>query len=263
MQNNCPEKNNIVNSDSADVNTPAKTEKRKRKLTSTNIMVILVIVLIGIAIVLPIVSINYGARKTYDEYAANFNDVSSKVSNKVKEAVFDYIEEKEQVSAEGTIYIGEIREISKLDVLEVGYDAYVIEDAKDNAVGLTVWEVIPGMAIYSVNLEIAEFTVDETRNYVLIKVPEPKMEYTISYDNRKLIFSNEGPSFNWTNKSAAAGEIAHRQEERALEEIRNTLANNQEHFEKAKASAKDTLTRLVEVLNPGNDSLVIEIEFMN
>ena len=193
------------------------------------------------------VSKNFEEAKT-EQYNASFEEARQKAYD------------KNRLSQEVSIYIGDIQEISKLEVLKVSEQSYTIQDEETKKAGITYWTKNTVFGIYTVDLSIAELIVDKKNNYILVKIPEPVLTISPSgqYETklyRKIKFSdgNNEEGSELAMKQLKAGEAA----------LKTKIETNQSYKTKAKESAEEIIKNFIYVLNPDNSSLIIEIEYLN
>ena len=168
--------------------------------------------------------------------------------------------EDHKVSNNVNISIGEVRELAKLEVLKVGTVQYVPENSTDNDENITAWLEVPGFGVYTVDLMAGEYIVDNERNTVTVRVPEPVLEnVTIDYSSvERLFFSND--IFN--DSYRVGEELARKQLKQGYELIYKELRSDTTYYYSAVSSAEKLIKRLVLDLNKDVDGLVVEVEFM-
>ena len=185
-------------------------------------------------------------------------------------------EEAHHVSNNVSITIGDLREEQKLEVLKVSDVAYETPEPKDqgwfeeliaNITGIfdadvVSWLEVPGNGVFTVNLQAGEFIIDEARQYVLIRVPSPKLtEFAIDYENVELLLFEEGGAFK--NSAKYGVDKAIEQLQSAELTMMQNVNNNQEFYKRAMESTEKMLINLVQQLNPQLHNLVVEVEFID
>lgn len=185
-------------------------------------------------------------------------------------------EKAHHVSNNVSITIGDLREEQKLEVLKVSDVAYETPEPKDqgwfdaliaNITGIfdadvVSWLEVPGNGVFTVNLQAGEFIIDEERQYVLIRVPNPELtEFSIDYENVELLLFEEGGAFK--NSAKYGVDKAMEQLQSAELTMMQNVNNNQEFYKHARESTEKMLVNLVQQLNPQLPDLVVEIEFID
>lgn len=155
--------------------------------------------------------------------------------------------------------IKDIENTTGFEVLEVSDTEYIISDKEDNGNGITSWLEVPGQGTYIVNLQAAEFIVDNEREYVLVRAPYPEItNISIDYGNvKKLQFIN-----NIFNDSYSVGEdLARSQLNSADLLIKKEFASNQHFYLSAQEAAVSSIQCLVKQLNPKLPDMTVDVEF--
>lgn len=267
MMNNSLDKNLPVTTDESTEKKPIKTagtrrEKKKRtksKKTGSIVLAVLILILGTASYFLLQSVIKVGASALMDGYSTAFDDEREETYQKIYQKFYDDAEEKYHVRNRGSISIGDIRETGKLEVLKVS-DVEFIIDEKDQTEGNVVsWLEVPGEGTFVVDLQAAEFIVDNERVHVLVRIPNPELtNISIDYKNvDKLLFKD-----NIFNGSYRQGEdLARKQLSEGDLLIRKEFSSNPSFYHKAQDAAVSTITYLVKQLNPDETDLVVDVEF--
>lgn len=173
---------------------------------------------------------------------------------------YDRAEQSNHVSNEATIFIEKIQEVAKLEVLKVKDVEFIVEDAGDNDKNITSWLEVAGEGVFTVDLAVGEFLVDNLRRCVVVRVPEPRLtECVIDYDSVRLLkWDND-----WWNDSIADGEnLARKNMDEAFALIKKELTSNQRYFQAAKTSAENLIVNFIKELNSDIPELEVVVEFM-
>ncbi len=175
------------------------------------------------------------------------------------EKYYNRAEQSYHVSNQISVSIVDLEATGKLEVLDVSDVEYVVQDANSDNHNITSWLEVPGSGTYTVDLEAAEFVIDNMHNYVLARLPEPEISnISIDYKNvKKLFFKND-----LFNDSYAVGEdLAREQLATADSLIKEELTSNRSFFESAENAAKISVSCLIRQLNPDVPDLTVEVEF--
>ena len=204
-------------------------------------------------------TIDVGANALMDSYLSAYDTAKNDVYDEYYQKYYDEAEKNYHVSNRGTISVGTIKDIGKLEVLEVTDVEFVIENDSDNAERITSWLEVPGKGTFVVNIEEAEFIIDNEQAHVLVRVPYPELtNVTIDYENvEKLLFKN-----NVFDDSYRVGEeLARKQlgEEDAL--IKKEFASNEHYYLTAQKAGKSTIESLIRQYNPDESELVVEVKY--
>lgn len=236
----------------------AKRPKMKKGV-STTIIIILILIMGAISIYLATGIVGAGAEALANSYRAAYSSEKSAAYQAQYDKFFDRAESNYHVSNRVAITIGDLKEIANLEVLKVSDVEYIIEESASNSNGITSWLEVPGQGTYVVDLQAAEFIVDDERAYVKVRVPYPELKnISIDYANvQKLFFKND-----ILNDSYKVGEeLAQRQLNSADMLIKKEFASNQRFYLSAQDAAESTIQCLVRQLNPQNADMMVEVEF--
>ena len=143
--------------------------------------------------------------------------------------------------------------------MEVSDVEFVVESNNDNTNNITSWLEVPGNGVFVVNMEEAEFVIDNEQAHVLVRVPYPELtNVSIDYSNvEKRLFKND-----LFNDSYRVGEVLARKqlgEGDAL--IKKEFASNEHYYLTAQKAGISTIESLVRQLNPDEPDLVVDVEY--
>lgn len=177
--------------------------------------------------------------------------------DKYFQMAFDYAEEKNHVSNYGTINIENVREMSRLEVLKVSDTEFVIEDAKDNDQNITSWIEVRGMGIFTVDLTLAQFVVDSSRGYVMVRAPWPELTECRVEDTGKQLWKND-----WNNDKIGDGvRLSQAQLGKGQKLLEESMRSSRRFYDAAMKSAEWMIELLVRQWNPQIPDLEIKVEF--
>ena len=207
------------------------------------------------------IGITNGSKKLFDNYTNTYNDVSKETENKVKKYFYDKAEAASHVTNRVYINIGNIREISALEVMEATDIEYVVEKPDDNKHNYRRWAKFTGTAIYTVNLEESEIIADNYRNIVYIHIPKIEYRITDIVPETLLIHDGINIELDLTSLTSIGAKMEMKQQNQGEELIRAEFDNNPTYVSQAKKSAEKVITQLVESLNPSDKDIKVIIEF--
>lgn len=205
------------------------------------------------------------AKNAYDTEKEN-------AANAVYEEFYQKGYQDFEVVNTASIQLESLKSEAKLEVLKAYNVVYqlteekqssgLLESLENKATGEpTVWLEVPGEGAFTVNMRQAEFVIDEVRQYVLIRIPEPEISsFSIDYSDVRMLYSEEGGVFN---RSVRVGdETAKTMLEAAESNLKLDMQNNQRFYQAAKNSAKRVLTDWVKKLNPDLPDIQVDIQLM-
>ncbi len=171
------------------------------------------------------------------------------------ESAFSAAEKKYHVSNEVKITIENIREESELEVLQVSDIEYVFHEDNNK-----IWTAVRGHGIYTVDLEISEFVIDSERQYVLARIPKPRLNTAgLDYEYENYLFKDG--IFNGNTSEGVA--LARQDLKTAQNQLQEKLLATQAYYEMAENSAQELVEKMIRNFNPGLPGLTVEVEFMD
>ena len=229
------------------------------KKTGKSVMLILLVIMVGTIAYLLKSTVSVGGEALKNSFIDKYATEESSAYQKQYKRFFDDAENKYHVSNIVAISIDKVKEIAKLEVLEVSDVEYIVEESSGNSNGIESWLEVPGHGTYVVDLQAAEFIKDDERAYVKVRAPYPELtNITIDYGNvKKLFFKND-----ILNDSYKVGEeLAQRQLNSADMLIKKEFASNERFYLSAQDAAVSTIQCMIKQLNPQNTDMTVDVEF--
>ena len=194
-------------------------------------------------------------------YQQSYDEEKDAAYNAKYQKYFEDAEEKYHVSNDITIYLGNVKETQRLEILKVSDVEFIIEEEEDNDSGIISWLEVPGEGTFVVDMKMAEYIVDNGRRHILVRVPYPELSnVTIDYGNiKELLFVDN--MFNGSYKEGE--ELAMQQINEADVLIKKEFISNQNFYLSAQKAAKNMIANLITQVNPDIPDLVVEVEFMD
>lgn len=238
----------------------------------------MVVIMVLICIALAGSILKQGTNAATNAYDKSKEDAASKAYDLFYQDAYDRAKKKYLVTNQATISLNGIKEESKLEVLRVQNVVYEIANndmterkgvvEKTTKAVLDVlgkepeaWLEVPGYGVFTVNMQLAEFIVDNANHYVLVRVPKPELGTTqiIPADIKRLYLQNGG----WFRNSVEDGEKVIRGSIQDAElRMKQDIENNQEFYKRAEDSSKTILENLVRKMNMDIRDLKVEVEFI-
>ena len=185
---------------------------------------------------------NVGRQEAYDKYY---------------QMALDSAEEKNHVANYGMINIGDVREMSRLEVLKVSGTEFVIENAQDNDQNITSWIEVRGIGIFTVDLTLAQFAADSSRGYVLVRVPGPQLTECRVEETGKQLWKND-----CKNDSIGDGvRLSQAQLGEGQKLLEDSRRSSRRFYDAAMESAEWMIQLLVRQWNPQIPDLESQVEF--
>lgn len=239
-----------------------QTEKKNNNILWT-ILPILACIILGVIIYRMLTqSISVCSDAAGPSFESSYDQTKEDVYNNFYNMAYQSAEQENHVSNRVEITIEEIKEISKLEVYEAYDTEYVIHKYEEYQ--YESWYEFNGICTYSIDLEKSEFIIDQQRNAVTVRIPEPEQKYDIDTPNR-LLFADDTVkigSVSLNDGSTLTGiNDANNSEVEGREKIEDYFINNDKLTNNAKDAAKKLLTSLIKKVNSDVDDLNITIEF--
>lgn len=239
-----------------------KTNKKKSKwkdgLGST-IAIVSSIVMIFAIVCIFFDFVSSGAEALADSYTNAYNEQKSMSYQEKYDIYKNAAEENFHVSNRVSIFVGDLKEEEKLEVLKVSDVEFIIEDKDGNDGNVISWLEVPGEGTFVVDLKAGEYIVDNERAHVLVRVPYPELtNIKIDYVNvQKILFKDDIYNGNYREGE----DLAREQLSQAELLIKKEFTSNQNFYLNAQKAAISTIQALVKQLNPEIESLVVDVEF--
>ena len=199
----------------------------------------------------------------------NFEYMKNKSKAESHDKFYEEAKEKAIKDLQSTndlfITISNIKETADLQVYSV-IERVVItqteeEEKKDK---INYWVMYEGKGIFSVNMQISEFIIDQSNHYVLARIPRP--ELNIEHVGEDKIYINTDKHFaKFINDGSdkRGSEISRNARDRGMDKIRYNIENNLDYYNKAEQYAKEQVERLIRIFNSGFDDLEVEVLFLD
>ena len=259
--------------------TPETPTKNSNSLSLTKrfkvSVVIFLVLLLCLCVYWTVDTFTVASKAAKEAFDIAKEETDNKIFQQFYDRSYKAAESAHHVSNSISISIGDLNSVQKLEVLRVSEVDYQIPEPDDKGwfdsflsnmtEGLNgemiSWLEVPGKGIFTVNLKVGEFIIDDEHQYVLIRIPNPTLTaFTIDYQNVELLLFDKGGAFK---NSAKCGEDKAREQLANAElSIRGKIANNQEFYEQARVYTESMLENLVRQLNPQLPDLVVNVEFI-
>ncbi len=224
------------------------------------ICIVTSIIMIALIIYLFNGTISAGVSSFISSYNDNYKSAKDETYDIKYNSYVDSAEKKYHVSNSVSIYIGELKEEQKLEVLKANDIEYIVDESYGKT-DTTAWLEIPAEGTFTVDLRAGEYIIDNERAHVLVRLPEPKLDrISIDYSNVNiLLFKNN--AFIGNGTYAEGEELARKQLSEGEELVKKEFISNETFLKSAEKSATATIESLVKQLNPDVEELNVDIEF--
>lgn len=253
----------VTESASAPKRKPARRKNKKGKGVQTLLLVLVPIFLLAASFFLVNTAMSKAMTAAWDSYKDTEDTVADATYTTIYDWFYKKAEEKHHVSNRTSITLGTMKKESKLEVFRVPDTEFVIENKDDNKYGITSWIKVKGTGIFTINLNLSEFIVDNERNIVTIRIPRLELEYDMGNGDKnleKLLYKQDLHLPTFTNETKAGEEIQLRMIEEGRRRIREEIKTKPSYYFSAQEAAQDVLSNLIKSLNPDREIKVI-VEF--
>ena len=205
---------------------------------------------------LVVASATAGYEAGMEAYESAKNQAASEVYQEYYDNSYYYAEKKNHVSNNVLITIDSVEEINRLEVLEVSANTVVTEESSNSF----AWFSFTGSAVYYVDLNTADYIIDQQRSTVVVRLSKPVLDYRGLNEVENLMSKTKSIL---SNGSIANGEkIADSLIKKGDEQIQKELQEEQDNPQKAKEAAISFITSLVMQTNPDVPDIHVVVEFM-
>lgn len=177
---------------------------------------------------------------------------------KCQTSAYELGEKLHHVSNKATLSIDSLREVHKLEVIDVDSVVY-ITDVDNQDPDVKSWVKISGTGHFVVNMDMAEYIVDKERGSVLIRAPKPSFDADSIDITPELLYAKEIVFFY--GNVQAGEQLAKIQLDEGKRKIQNRIESNEEYYNIAADKAKKMIKNQVYALNADNTDIRIDVEF--
>lgn len=192
------------------------------------------------------------AKKATDaSFQLAYDETKQNTYDQFKQKAFDYYEKKNHVSNRGTLTISNIKEENALEVLSVSDSWVKISDPDTDAEKTTRWVEFSATGVYTVDMTVSEFIIDEYHNLIYVELKTPQLNHIALNTETKAYLYKYEKGFTEVNGDYDSGvkELLNDREE-ALNHLTEQLENNDENLVVAKKSAEELIRTFLKNVNP-------------
>lgn len=187
-------------------------------------------------------------------FDTTYNDTKQETYDGFKQKAFNYYEAKNHVSNRATITIGNIKEENSLEVLSVSESWIKINDGKKSDDNTTRWIEFSATGIYTVDMTMSQFIIDDNKGYVLVKLQTPQLTQ-FALDTSPVV-----KNFNYEegmlriNGNYDNGVKMHLEDRaEAYQVLKERISGKDEDLTAAKASTETLIRTFIRSVNPELD----------
>ncbi len=237
---------------------------QKRKGHFTRVLVFIAVIIIAVcgSVFLVAKGLSVGVASAEEAFSRTLVEVKEKTAQEYYDWAFGKGEEEYHTSNKVYITVGEIEGRSKLEVLKVSDVEFIIQNAGENDEEVTAWIAVPGDGVFTVDMTMSEFLIDNIRHIVVARIPQPRLtSCKVESENIEIYELKTGAI---TNGSYSQGvTLAEEHLKQGYDMIKNEFLSNQQYFLSAKQSAENLIIRMIKNLNSEIKDLYVEVEFVD
>lgn len=238
-----------------------RTSKQPARKKGKDYFRVFAIVLIVISILsspaLLLGGIRAGAAQLMRSFSAAFAEEKESAYQTLYEAAFNQAEQQHHVSNRVQISIGDLQEVQRLEILKANDVEIITEDRDNNTGKVTAWLEVEGEGTFVVDLQAAEYIIDNERMSVLVRIPNPELTNIHIIRSTRRLFSDD-----FLNGSYSEGvDLRIKQQNEAQLRIENALLSNPYIYSNAKKVSANMIKNLIAQFNPDIPQLIVDVEF--
>lgn len=231
----------------------SRTATRKNKGNGLRVLAVILIIICIAGSVLLFVMFGTNAKKAcQDNFNTAYAETKQKTYDQFKQKAFDYFEEKNHVSNQATLTIGNIKEENSLEVLSVSDSWVKISEPDKDADKTTRWVEFNATGVYTVDMSVSEFIIDDYNNYILVKLKTPQLSHIALDTNTKAyLYKYEKGFFELNGDYDSGVKMMLNDRAEALDKLTEQLESNDANLARAKTSTENLIRTFIKNVNPG------------
>lgn len=244
---------------------PKKQAKPKKKASSQktpvaiSLMAVLIILMAFGSYALIKSGIEVGTSALMNSYSVAYASEKNSAYQAVYQSAYNRAKKNYHVSNTVVVSLGNLEELQKLEVLRANDVEFITEDRDNNSGNVTAWLEVEGEGTFVIDLQAAEFIIDNDRRYVLARIPNPELTNINIIKTTRRLFADD-----WMDGSYREGvDLALKQRNEASLQIQKALLSNQYIFSNAQDVAIGMVENLIRQFNSDIPDLTVKVEFMD
>ena len=227
------------------------TRKNNGKVLKVLAVILIIICLAGSGLLFCLFGTN-AKNSCKESFAIAYDETKQKTYDQFKQKAFDYFEEKNHVSNQATLTIGNIKEENSLEVLSVSDSWVKISEPDKDADKTTRWVEFNATGVYTVDMSVSEFIIDDYNNYILVKLKTPQLSHIALDTNTKAyLYKYEKGFFELNGDYDSGVKMMLNDRAEALDKLTEQLESNDANLARAKTSTENLIRTFIKNVNPG------------
>lgn len=224
---------------------------------TVEIVIIMVSMMIGVYLLKS--SIEIGAKSLMENYSEEYEAEKKSAYDSLYSNAYSQAYKNYHLSSDVNISIGDLQETQKLEVLTANDVEFITENRDDNTGNITAWLEVEGEGTYVIDLQAAEYIIDNERRHITVRIPNPELSNVHIIKTTKCLFVDD--LLNGSYKEGV--DLALKQRNEASVRIEKALMSNQYLYNNAQSVAQSTIQNLVKQFNTEIPDLTVQVEFMD
>lgn len=229
----------------------------KTEIKGLVIAAVLFVAMLGGSIYLWNDSLRIGTEALQESYNSAYEKEKENAKNKWYQRAFERAEKKNHVSNEVSISIDKMEETQNLEVIKASDVEFITEDKDNNSDKVTAWLEVTGEGTFIVNLQAAEYIINNEEQHVLVRIPKPELKNITITKVEKKLFTDDFLDGDYSE----GVHLAIKQRNAAMLRIQKSLMGNQTVYSNAKKVATNEIANLVKQFNTDIPDLKVDVEF--
>lgn len=235
-----------------------KPRRKRKKISFSSICLFASVVLIIVIGLLISGTIKKGKETAAEAYNKAKEKAKEDTYNSFYNMAFTSAEHHYHVSNRALIEVEAVKEEAQLEVLRVFDVEYVVDPEIIEDSGAQIWVEYGGEGVFAVDMKQCEFIIDNDHEYVLARVPKPKL-IRCKITQQTPLLLKEG----LFNKSTSEGvDFANSMYKIGDAQLNSYIKSNPKFYSAAKKSAQTIISDLIMSLNPDLPNLTVDVDFV-
>ncbi len=227
------------------------TRKNNGKVLKVLAVILIIICLAGSGLLFFLFGTN-AKNSCKESFATAYDEAKRKTYDQFKQKAFDYFEAKNHVSNQATLTIGNIKEENSLEVLSVSDSWVKISEPDKDEDKTTRWVEFNATGVYTVDMSVSEFIIDDYNNYILVKLKTPQLSHIALDTNTKAyLYKYEKGFFELNGDYDSGVKMMLNDRAEALDKLTEQLESNDANLARAKTSTESLIRTFIKNVNPG------------
>ena len=187
-----------------------------------------------------------------DSFSTAYDETRQKTYDQFRQKAFAHFEKKSHVSNRAKLTIGNIKEENSLEVLSVSDSWVKISEPDEDADKTTRWMEFNATGVYTIDMSVSEFIIDDYNNYILVKLKTPQLSHIALDDanTKSYLYKYKKGFFELNGNYDSGVKMMLNDRAEALDKLTEQLESNDANLARAKTSAENLIRAFIKNVNP-------------